>query len=75
MVLYNVEEYEMSLRAFLKAREVREKLFGPEHIDTASIYNNLGCCMYMLDRNKEAQAYLNIAHAVYELELGAMNNR
>ena len=26
-------------------------------LDTATVYNNLGCCMYMLERNKEAEAY------------------
>ena len=63
-VLFNTEEYVMSLRAYLKAREIRETLYGSEHIDTATIYNNLGCCMYMLERNSEALAYFNISHAI-----------
>lgn len=45
-----MEEYELSLRCFLKAREIREKLHGVEHVDTAASYNNLGCCMFMIDR-------------------------
>lgn len=59
--LYNVEDYELSLRAFLKAREIREVLFGVEHTDTATCFNNLGCCMMMLERNKEALAYFKFA--------------
>lgn len=46
-----MEEYKLALRSFLKAREIREKLHGVEHVDTATIYNNLGCCMFMLERN------------------------
>lgn len=53
MVLYNTEEYEWALRCYLKAREFREQLLGIETVDTASVFNNLGCCMYMLERNKE----------------------
>ena len=53
LVLYNTEEWELSLRAYLKAREYREKILGIETVDTATVFNNLGCCMYMLERNKE----------------------
>lgn len=52
-VLFNMEEYEWSLRSFLKAREYRENLLGVESVDTATVFNNLGCCMFMIDRNKE----------------------
>lgn len=46
-----MEEYELALRSFLKAREIREKLHGVEHVDTATTYSNLGSCMFMLERN------------------------
>jgi tetratricopeptide (TPR) repeat protein len=74
-VLFNTEEYKISLRSFLKAREIREKLLGSEHVDTATCYNNLGCCMFMLERNNEAIAYFKIAHAIFECELGNFHNR
>ncbi|KRW99650.1 hypothetical protein PPERSA_03451 [Pseudocohnilembus persalinus] len=64
---FNMEEYNLACRSYLKAREVREKLMGVEHVDTATIYNNLGCCMFMLNRNKEAVAYLKIAHSILDL--------
>lgn len=59
-VLFNMEEYEWSLRSFLKAREYRENLLGVESVDTATVFNNLGCCMFMIDRNKEAYAYFKL---------------
>jgi tetratricopeptide (TPR) repeat protein len=74
-VLFNTEEWKISLRAFLKAREIREKLYGAEHADTAATFNNLGCCMFMLERNHEALAYFKLAHAILECELGSFHNR
>lgn len=53
LIFYNTEEWELALRSFLKAREYREKLLGIETVDTATIFNNLGCCMYVLERNQE----------------------
>ena len=75
MTLYDIEEYEMATRSFLKVREIREKLFGIEHTDTAATLNNLGCCLFMLDRSQEAMAYFKIAYSIFEAELGLMHNR
>jgi len=47
-VLYNTEEYKLALRSFLKSREIRETLMGVESVDTATSFNNLGCCMFIL---------------------------
>ena len=38
---------------YVQAREYRENSIGVETVDTATVFNNLGCCMYMLERNKE----------------------
>lgn len=51
----------MATRSFLKAREIREKLLGMESVDTATAFNNLGCCFFMEDRNKEALSYFKIS--------------
>jgi hypothetical protein len=63
------------MRCFLKAREIREERLGGDTVDTASIYNNLGCCMYMLERNQEAKAYFELANAIMEAELGPHHER
>jgi tetratricopeptide (TPR) repeat protein len=63
--LFNMEEYELSLRCFLKAREIREKFVGEDTVDTATVYNNLGCCFMTLNRNREALAYFRIAAAIF----------
>ena len=50
-VLYHIDEPAWALRCFLAAREIREERLGGDTVDTATVYNNLGCCMYMLERN------------------------
>ncbi|CAD8089476.1 unnamed protein product [Paramecium primaurelia] len=74
-VFYNTEEYDWALRAFLKAREYRENSIGVDTVDTATVYNNLGCCMYMLERNKESYGYFKLAHAILESQLGQFHPR
>ncbi len=70
-----MDEPAWALRAYLKAREIREERLGGDTVDTATVYNNLGCCMYMLERNKEAAAYFELAHAILECELGPSHER
>lgn len=57
-VFYELEEYEMAARSFLKAREIRESVLGLEHVQTASVFNNLACCFFMLRRGQEALGYI-----------------
>ena len=56
-VMYHIDEPAWALRCFLKAREIREATLGGDTVDTATVYNNLGCCMFMLERSEEAKAY------------------
>jgi len=56
-VLYHIDEPAWSLRCYLKAREIRELCIGGDTVDTATVYNNIGCCMYALERNEESRAY------------------
>ena len=50
-VLYHMEEPAWALRLYLQARNIREDTLGGDTVDTATVYNNLGCCMFMLERN------------------------
>ena len=50
-VMFHIAEPAWALRAYLKAREIREERLGGDTVDTATVYNNLGCCMYVLERN------------------------
>jgi tetratricopeptide (TPR) repeat protein len=74
-VLYHMEEYTLSLRAYLKAKEIREECIGGNTVDTATTYNNLGCCMLALARYKEANAYFLLSHAILQMELGPIHER
>lgn len=74
-VLYHMDEPAWALRCYLQAREIREERLGGDTVDTATVYNNLGCCMYMLERNQECMAYFELAHAILECELGPHHER
>lgn len=50
-VFYQIEEPAWALRCYLKAREIREDRIGGDTVDTATVYNNLGACMFYLERN------------------------
>ena len=65
-VLFHTDEPAWALRCYLKAREIREERLGGDTVDTATVYNNLGCCMYMLERNQECLAYFELAEAILE---------
>lgn len=74
-VMYHVDEPAWALRCYLKARKIREERLGGDTVDTATVYNNLGCCMYMLERNQECKAYFELANAIFEAELGPNHER
>ena len=74
-VLFHMEEPAWALRLYLQARTIREDSLGGDTVDTATVYNNLGCCMYMLERNQEAKAYFELANAILECELGPQHER
>lgn len=74
-VMYNSGEYELAARCFLKAKEIREKSIGPDTADTASVYNNLGCCLIKLERNAEAFKLLRLAETIFQAELGTFHER
>ena len=44
-------------------------------MDTATVYNNLGCCMFYLKRIKESYSYYKLAQAIMEAELGVFHFR
>ena len=74
-VMYHIDEPAWALRCFLKARKIREERIGGDTVDTATVYNNLGCTMYMLERNQECKAYFELANAIMEAELGPNHER
>jgi tetratricopeptide (TPR) repeat protein len=74
-VLYEMQEWGWAARCFLKAREIREDVLGLEHVQTATVFNNLACCFCMLGRLKEALGYAEIAEVVLGEALGEMHER
>ena len=74
-VFFALDQTPWSLRCYLKAREIREARLGGDTVDTGAVYNNLGCCMFRLERNLESKAYFEIAHAIMNTELGQHHER
>jgi hypothetical protein len=73
--MFQMEEPVWALRLYLRAREIREATLGGDTVDTATVYNNLGCCMMALERNEEAKAYFELSNAIMECELGPDHER
>ena len=66
-----VDEPIWATRCFLLARQIREAFSGRDSIDTATIYNNLGVCMFSIQRFAESIVYFELAHAIIECHLGS----
>ncbi|KRX11167.1 hypothetical protein PPERSA_10934 [Pseudocohnilembus persalinus] len=69
-IFFRLEEFELSLRCYLQALQMREAAIGSDNPEVALVYNNLGCCMQMLERNMEASTYFELAEAIFDLEFG-----
>lgn len=41
-----MQEYELSVRAFTRARALREAAIGDENIENGLTFNNLGCALH-----------------------------
>ncbi len=63
------------MRCYLRAKDIRQQSLNYEHIDCATVYNNLGCCLFMLGRNLESLTYFKTAHSIFALELGEFHVR
>ena len=72
---YDLDEPEWSLRFYLMARKIRETTIGGDTVDTGTVYNNLGCCMFRMERNGEAKALFELTDAIFQCELGPDHER
>eukprot|EP00358_Blepharisma_japonicum_P005143 CAMPEP_0202944452 /NCGR_PEP_ID=MMETSP1395-20130829/5242_1 /ASSEMBLY_ACC=CAM_ASM_000871 /TAXON_ID=5961 /ORGANISM="Blepharisma japonicum, Strain Stock R1072" /LENGTH=590 /DNA_ID=CAMNT_0049643271 /DNA_START=270 /DNA_END=2039 /DNA_ORIENTATION=+ len=74
-VLFHLGHYSIALRAYLMAKKIRERTIGGDTVDTASVYNNLGVCMFFLERYQESHAYFQLAEAILDMLLGPHHPR
>ena len=70
-----IQEFEWSLRAYIKAKEIREYTIGGDTIDTATIYNNLGVISYCMESYMPANGYFQLAYEIYKKLLGINHPR
>ncbi|CAD8081559.1 unnamed protein product [Paramecium sonneborni] len=72
-VLYHMQEYELAVRAFMKARIIRESSIGDENIENAITFNNLGCALHQNGNLFAAENCYIFAITILEIHLGTMN--
>ena len=70
-----MKEYEWALRAFEKAKIIREENIGGDTIDTATVYNNLGVVAFCLESYLPANGYFMMAYEIYKNLLGINHMR
>ena len=72
---FKMQEFEWALRAYEKAKTIREETIGGDTIDTATIYNNLGVVAFCLESYLPAYGYFNMAYEIYKDLVGINNLR
>ena len=70
-----IQEFEWALRAYVKAKLIREDTIGGDTIDTATIYNNLGVVAYCMESYLPANGYFNLAYEIYKNHFGVNHPR
>ena len=74
-VLAHLGHYALALRSYLMAKKIRERCIGGDTVEAATVYNNLGACMYFLTRYQEAFAYFQLSEAIFLMILGPSHAR
>lgn len=72
---YYSGHHDIAARAASRARVIREETLGEDTVETATIYNNLACCLSALDRSLEAAAYLELAAEILRALAGEEHPR
>ena len=65
-----MREVDWAIRAFWKAKDLRENSLGGDTLDTATVYNNLGCCFYFSQNYYSAHAFFKLSYEIYKKFLG-----
>ena len=70
-----MQEFEWALRAYVKAKIIREYTIGGDTVDTATIYNNLGVVAYCMESYLPANGYFQLAYEIYKNLFGINHPR
>jgi len=65
-----MREVDWAIRCFWKAKDLREYSLGGDTLDTATVYNNLGCCFYFNQNFYSAHAFFKLSYEIYKKFLG-----
>lgn len=69
----NIGQYEMAEQYYIKAREIRLRLFGEKHYKIASLYNNMAVLYKTMDNFEKAEQVLKKALEIFDATLGREN--
>jgi tetratricopeptide (TPR) repeat protein len=81
-VYVHLSQFELALEYFLICKDIREKVesvrvevlmvkvFGPHHVETASVLNNIAVCLQCLNKVSEALELYTSAYKILNAELG-----
>lgn len=61
-----LNEPDLALRCYWKAKFLRESIIGGDTLDTATVYNNIGVCFYYLKSYYEAHCYFKLSYEIYK---------
>ncbi len=64
-ILYNLKKYDLSLRCYFHIFEMRKKRINFDQKKIASLFNNIGCCVYKQGYSRLAYDYFNFAKSVF----------
>ena len=75
LVSYYNLRYELGYQCFYTVADYRSKEYGARSVDTASVWNNQGCCLFGMSNHTEARVVFERALNVLDSVLGSRHPR
>lgn len=70
LFLMKNEVYDVALHSLEKAREMKAKIYGDNHVELANVYNNMGMVYYYLHNYKESLLHYELALPLFKKLFG-----
>ena len=74
-VYLHMKQYSLSYRYFMKCKEMRSAILQTDHVDVASLDNNIGVSLFYMNRMEEALDSFEKAHKVLSALFGENHSR
>ena len=70
LFLMKNEVHDVALQSLEKAREIKAKIYGDNHVELANVYNNMGMVYYYLHNYKESLLHYELALPLFKRLFG-----